>query len=155
AIYAYDRTTSSYQIVDPSEPLEGGQGYWAFLDAAAAVTLPDGANTPLSVSTGAGTWLAIGNPSGAEAALVTGADAVYVFAAFGGQYVATMMLTPGQGAWALSLHGGTIPIAPGQTAPAPTPSPTPAVQQAPAQAPYTAPPVNTAPNPSTPQYRPP
>jgi len=158
AIYELSADGSSYEAVDPGQPLDGGEGYWAYFATDTTVNIPDGSNAPVSVTAPAGQWQLVGDPSGTQPATVTGADAVYTYDPVAGQYVATTRLLPGQGAWAISLRGGTITIAPGQTMPAAmaTPSPAPMATQPPAA---TRPPATATPSPVmtpyTPGYMPP
>jgi plastocyanin len=129
--FAFDPAANTYRALDTGAQTQAGQGYWVLSDNGGNLTLAAGSNTPVTVTAGAGMWQLIGDPSGTQAALVTGADAVWTYDAGSGQYQRATMLQPGQGAWAMSLAGGTITIAPGGQAPTPTPSPTPRPQPTP------------------------
>jgi hypothetical protein len=138
AVYAFDPQTNSYRALGPGEGTQAGQGYWAFFNSDAMMNLGGGSNGAVSLDAAAGAWQLIGDPSDMLPALVTGADAVFTYDAGSGAYVATTMLQPGQGAWAMVLRGGKITITPGGTA-ALTPTPTPAPQRTPQPTPYVAP----------------
>lgn len=88
-----------------------GFGYWAFFSGPTSAALGAGAGTAYSVRAPAGQYIMIGDPSGTVPAQVSGADAVYVYDAAAG-YQQTARLNPGQGAFAISLRGGTITVTP-------------------------------------------
>jgi plastocyanin len=147
AIYALSADGSGYEAVDPGRPLDGGKGYWAYFTADTTANIPDGSNAPISLTAPAGQWLLVGDPSGTSPAMVTGADAVYTYDPVAGQYTATTRLLPGQGAWAISLRGGTITITPGQPMPTATATPAPALMA-------TQPPATVMPSPTMTPYNP-
>jgi plastocyanin len=136
AAFGFDPQANSYHSLGPNDQPIAGQGYWLYFAGDQSVTLGAGSNAPVTINAAPGTWNLIGNPSGTQAALVTGAGAVFTFDQSAG-YVAATMLQPGQGAWAFSGAGGPITIAPGATAPSPT--------RAPTQAPVTTPQATVAP----------
>jgi len=137
--FAFDSAANSYHQLSAGEATRGGQGYWLLSDSGGSMPLAAGSNAPVSVTAAPGAWQLIGDPSGTQAALVTGADAVWTFNASTGQYEPATMLQPGQGAWAISQAGGRITITPGGRAatpapassPAPTPTPQPTQQPQP------------------------
>lgn len=136
--FAFDPTANGYHQLNAGEPTQGGQGYWLLSDSGGSVPLAAGSNAPVTISAAAGAWQLIGDPSGTEAALVTGADAVWTYNTGSGQYERATMLQPGQGAWAISQAGGRITVAPGGQAATPIPSPTPSPTPQPTQQPQPA-----------------
>ncbi len=148
--FAFDPQANMYHQLDAGEQTQAGQGYWLLSDNGGSMPLAAGSNTPATFMAAAGAWQIIGNPSGTQAALVTGADALWTYDAAGGQYQKATMLQPGQGAWALSQAGGRITITPGGQTATPTPSPTPQPQIQPVRTVQPAQPVQPAPTPYIP-----
>jgi|GEM_PF-2686228 len=121
--YAWDATHQAYSLVPAGQPLKGGVGYWAFFTSATPVALAAGGATTtaagqtittvaavsIAVAAPPGAWVMVGNP-GTGVAHVSGADAVYIWDARAGQYLASSTLQPGQGAWAIAYAGGTITV---------------------------------------------
>ncbi len=126
--YTFDPTANSYHQLSAGEATQAGQGYWLLSDAGGSMPLAAGSNAPVTITAAPGAWQLIGNPSGTQAALVTGADAVWTYNASSGQYQPATTLQPGQGAWAIAQAGGRITITPGGQAATPTPSPSPTPQ---------------------------
>ena len=106
-----------YEAVQPDAGTQAGLGYWAYFPASATVNVAQGSNSAYSVDAPAGQFIMVGGPSGTEAATVSGADSVYTYTPATG-YVAGTSLAPGQGAWAVSLAGGTITVTPQSGTPA-------------------------------------
>jgi hypothetical protein len=108
-IYRYRPDDSSYIAEPPNTPLETGVGYWAYFPA--SLTGPTIVDSPrsLTLPLPAGEYVLIGNPI---PALVTarGADALYVYDPETDRYTNSLMLHPGQGAWAYSALGGVITL---------------------------------------------
>lgn len=158
ATFGFDAQANSYRTLGPNDQPVAGQGYWLFFAADQTVTLGAGSNGAVTIAAAPGTWNLIGDPSGMQAALVSGADAVFTYDQ-ATSYTAATMLQPGQGAWAFSRAGGPITVAPGATAsaaasPTPSPTPVPATTPAPVMAPQATPmPVRT-PVPSNPMPNP-
>lgn len=145
--FAFDPTANTYHQLSAGEQTQGGQGYWLLSDNGGSMPLAAGSDAPVTFMATPGTWQLIGDPSGTQAALVTGADAVWTYNASTGQYEPATMLQPGQGAWAISRAGGKITITPGGQAatPTPTPSPTPRPTQQPQAQPVQTPQPATTP----------
>lgn len=89
-----------------------GFGYWAYFTSPTQVTLGAGSGSAYSVNAPASQYIMVGDPSGTQPATVSGADAVYTFDPVANTYVAATTLNPGQGAWVISLNGGTITVTP-------------------------------------------
>lgn len=121
--YAWDAAQQAYNPMPAGQPLEGGVGYWAFFTSVTPVALAAGgaattatgatittvAAASVAVTAPPGAWVMVGNP-GTAVAHVSGADAVFIWDARAGQYLASTTLQPGQGAWAISFAGGTITV---------------------------------------------
>lgn len=100
---------------------EAGSGYWAYFSQATTLTIAAAAARPnpgesmgtasrFRIEPPAGRWVMIGNPY-SGAVTVTGADVVDVYDPMQG-YQETMVLRPGQGAFAYSATGLEISICP-------------------------------------------
>jgi hypothetical protein len=109
---AWDPANARYSAVAAGTPLEGGQGYWAYFTTSTSVPLSTPQILPARREAPAGAWVMVGNPSPATPASVGGADAVFAWNPAAGAYETTARLQPGQGAWAISLRGGTITVSP-------------------------------------------
>ncbi|MHB8575918.1 MAG: hypothetical protein ACYDCQ_11380 [Dehalococcoidia bacterium] len=106
ALYTFQAGDTSYETLNGSTALVGGNGYWVHIDGLVSVQLP-GPNPPtFSRSLPAGQYVLIGNPLD-SLALVSGADTVYIYDPAAG-YESATVLQPGQGAWAYSAAGGTL-----------------------------------------------
>ena len=154
AIDDFDPVANTFRTLGSGEQPQAGHGYWAFFNAASSTMLAAGSNQPVSITDANGSWILIGNPSGTQPALVTGASAVFSYDSVQGKYNATMLLAPGDGAWAMAPAGGVITIAPGATAPTPTPSPTPSPMPVSTPAPIQQPRPAITPAPANPQPNP-
>lgn len=108
-LYTFQAGNISYQTLPNGSSLTAGQGYWAFFPDTTISSIPFVGPQLITVTLPAGQWVMVGNP-GSTAATVSGADAVYAYAT-GPGYQATATLQPGQGAWAISVNGGTVTIA--------------------------------------------
>lgn len=108
-LYTFPPGATEYTVVPNSSALASGRGYWAFFNAATTVTLTGTPGGSASFNAPASAWFQIGNP-GIRPATVSGADSVVTYDPVAGAYVATTTLQPGQGAWAISLAGGTITV---------------------------------------------
>jgi hypothetical protein len=108
-LYTFQAGDTVYEIIPSGSALTQPQGYWAFFNAAVAGTVPLSGPQTLTVALPPSQWVMIGNP-GNSPATVTGADVVYTYTVTSG-YQATTTLQPGQGAWAISVAGGTATIA--------------------------------------------
>jgi hypothetical protein len=108
--YTYQAGDSDYETLAPGQPLQVGEGYWAyFLSPATGSLSASGAQT-FSVFLPAGQWVMVGNP-GSTTANVSGSDGLLVFDPTGNTYVPATTLAPGQGGWALSLSGAAVTVA--------------------------------------------
>lgn len=115
---------SGYEAIAPADALPG-VGYWAYFahdthgivpphgpcerlmpspsDPGLEICVPAFPPIPLP----AGQWMMVGNPYTSPVA-VLGADAVEVYDPTSGDYYATTVLTPGEGAFAYSTGGGEL-----------------------------------------------
>jgi hypothetical protein len=99
---------TGYESVPAGTPLVAGLGYWVFAPSRSAVPLSAGASTA-NITAPAGQFIMVGNPSGILPATVTGADILVGFDPSRGYFqITNNMLSPGQGAFALSVAGGRI-----------------------------------------------
>jgi hypothetical protein len=107
-MYTYQAGDTAYETIGNGTPLTQPQGYWAYMGAATG-SIPLSGPQSLTVALPPAQWVMIGNP-GNTPANVSGADVVYTYSATSG-YQPTTTLQPGQGAWAISVNGGTLTIA--------------------------------------------
>ena len=121
-LYTLQPGDSDYEVSASDQGTQDGYGYWVNFGfgSQSSLNLGTGTTQPYEVDAPAGQWVAIGDPSGAQPAQVSGADMVFVFSPSTG-YHSTTLLYPGQGALAYSSAGATIIIAPlaGQASTAP------------------------------------
>ena len=107
-LYALGPDDDGYDVLPAGTPATAGAGYWAYFPEGRTLDLADG-ESYVAIGAPPGKWLLIGNPSGGRTLPVVGADAVFTFdPLLGSRY--TGQLLPGQGAWAISLAGGTIAV---------------------------------------------
>jgi hypothetical protein len=109
-MYTFQAGDSAYEIVNPGVPLVPGRGYWAFFPTSGTITLPLIPPQPQTVPMPPLSWIMVGNPSSSPMRLL-GADVAYTYNPVSSYQPATV-LDPGQGAWVLSLGGGTLTITP-------------------------------------------
>jgi hypothetical protein len=107
-IYTMQAGDTDYESIDPTQGTVSGIGYWAYFTSSTSVTLDTG-NTFYATLAPAGSYIMVGNPSGVDSAVVSGADAVFTYDPVNG-YNQTPILNPGQGAWVLSNAGGPITV---------------------------------------------
>lgn len=110
-LYTYQAGDTIYETIGAGGPFNQPNGYWAYYGASGGEMIPLSGPQTLTVNLPALQWVMIGNP-GNSPATVTGADVVYTYSASGG-YQQTTSLLPGQGAWVISISGGTATIANG------------------------------------------
>jgi len=110
SIYSLDAGDSGYVAGPSNAPVAGGKGYWVYFATDTQVTMNGAGASTVRLTAPAGRYILIGNPSGTQAATVSGADQVLSYDAAVGQYVETTTLAVGQGALAFSNQGGTITI---------------------------------------------
>lgn len=110
---------SDYETIPPTQGTLPGYGYWAYFDNDTTVTLGSGTVDEYDVTLSAGQWVMVGDPSGTQAATISGADQVYTYDPVNG-FASNSTLQPGQGAWVFSANGGTVAVTPnsGGVAPA-------------------------------------
>lgn len=115
-IYTLQARDTSYRVVPVTASglcsncliTDGGVGYWVYLSSPVTVRfLPRGLQET-SIPLPPGQFVMIGNP-GQVPVTVSGADAVYTYDPVNG-YRTASVLQPGQGAWALSVDGGTASL---------------------------------------------
>jgi hypothetical protein len=112
-LYTFQAGDTAYEVVPTGTALTAPRGYWAYFNAPGTMTLPVVSLQTQTVTLPASQWVMIGNP-GNTPATVTGADTVYSYnpaITTGSPYTATTTLLPGQGAWAISISGGTATVA--------------------------------------------
>jgi hypothetical protein len=107
-LYTYQAGDSMYETIPAGTQLASGEGYWAYFSSGTTATIPTSAPQSQAITLPPGQWVMISN-SGSSNATVTGADVVYTYD--GTQYQTTTSLAPGQGAWAISMAGGTATVA--------------------------------------------
>lgn len=107
-LYALGPEDDDYVVLPAGTPSVAGAGYWAYFPTGRTLALAAG-DDYRAIAVPAQKWVLIGNPSGALTLPVIGADAVFTFdPLLGSRY--TGQLLPGQGAWAISLAGGTMSL---------------------------------------------
>jgi hypothetical protein len=111
-LYTWAPTDTDYETIDPSSGTSFGYGYWAYFTSSTQITLGSGQNNFFAVIAPAATYFMVGDPSGTESAIVTGADVVYTYDPVAGQYGTSDIILPGQGAWVYSTNGGPITVTP-------------------------------------------
>lgn len=112
SLYTLQPGDTDYEAVPVGTPLRSGWGYWAYFPAGGSLQTVAGSGS-YSVTLKAGAWTMIGDPSGAGAATVSGAQTLLTYTTAGGYQSATS-IAPGQGAWVTG--NGAISV---QTPPAP------------------------------------
>jgi hypothetical protein len=124
-LYALGPGDLGFVTLPPQGPIAGGRGYWAYFPADSTVTLAGTGTSTAQVPAPAGQYILIGNPSGTQSAIVSGADDVEVWDPVAAIFQASTTLGVGQGGWAMSRAGGAITITgtgPALSAPAPAPA---------------------------------
>lgn len=111
AAYTLQPGDTDYEPIGASQGSSTGFGYWAYFAGSLSELLGTGSGSPYSVTTPAGQYIMLGDPSGASSATVSGADVVYAYEPTNGYQPATTLL-PGQSAWAMVANGGTITVTP-------------------------------------------
>lgn len=101
---------TTYEALQGIGPAQAGVGYWAYFAADSLVTPPADGPPASTIAAPAGRFVMIGNPSASRTVTVVGADLIYTYDPLTGQYRRTTTLAPGQGAWAVSLAGGTLTL---------------------------------------------
>lgn len=109
-LYTFQAGDSNYRSSQNTQGVDAGEGYWVYFNAPRPVALSGAGTTSASIPAPAGQWVLIGNPSAAASAQVSGAAFVLTYDPSSGNYSESQVLAPGQGAWALSLDGGTITL---------------------------------------------
>lgn len=92
-----------------SERLSGGDALWVYYPAETTVKLLPASFPSQPLTTYPGTYNLVGNPFTAPA-VISGADAVYIYDATTGQYVQSTTIPAGQGAQVYSATGAAITI---------------------------------------------
>ena len=111
-LYTFQAGNTAYQVVPNTSGIVNGQGYWCFLNAPTTLSLNGQGTTSASITAPASQWVMVGNPSATQTLTVRGADSVVTWNPGTGAYVQASVIVPGQGAWAISLNGGTITVSP-------------------------------------------
>jgi hypothetical protein len=107
-VYTYQIGDAGYETIPAGTPLVPGLGYWVMATTQSAVPLGAGASTA-TILAPAGQMVMVGDPSGILPAVVTGADLLLTYNPMSGYHQVTDgILSPGQGAFALSAAGGQI-----------------------------------------------
>jgi len=122
-LYTMQPGDTEYETIQPGQGTQSGFGYWAYFSSSGQITLDAGTSNVYSVIAPSGQYIMVGNPSGTQTALVTGADVVYTYdpTNSANPYNASPLLQPGQGAWVYSASGGPIVVQPGNAS-APPPA---------------------------------
>jgi len=111
-LYTFQAGDTNYETVPNTQGIVGGRGYWAYFTTTTTVTLSGTSSSTGSVYAPPGQYVMIGNPSATQTLTIRGADAAFAWDPAGNQYVPVTTLQPGQGAWVISLNGGTITVGP-------------------------------------------
>jgi PKD repeat protein len=109
-LYTFQAGDTAYQSVPSGTALRAGFGYWAYFATGGTITLPTTSPQVLNTQLPRGQYIMIANPGNTGAA-VSGADSVVIFDPASNSYLPATSLAPGQGAWAISVGGGTVSIA--------------------------------------------
>lgn len=110
ALFTYQAPDTAYESLPPATVFNGGIGAWAYFSSPATISLPQAPTAlPILITLPAGHFVMVGNP-GCTTATVSGADEVVTFSPSTNGYTSTTTLSPGQGAWAVSVKGGTLTI---------------------------------------------
>jgi PKD repeat protein len=118
-LYTFPAGATAYQSIPNTQPITGGNGYWAYFTAATIVSFTADPTAPVTISAPANQYIMVGNPSVTRQATVTGADVVYVYDPVAGAYSNSTTLPPGVGAWALRSTAGSVTVTPSTTATTP------------------------------------
>jgi len=110
-LYTLDPASGQYVAYPADTGVHAGVGYFAYFSGLIAVRMGPDQHQPVSEPLAAGAWTLVGNPSAFSAAVVSGADVVYVYDQQGG-YLEESSLPPGAGAIVYSAAGGTAVIQP-------------------------------------------
>ncbi len=121
-LYTWQPGDTDYETIDPANGTSYGFGYWAYFSASTQVTLGSGKTDFFALLAPAGQYVMLGDPSGTEAAVITGADIAYIYDPVAGQYGAGDIITPGQGAWVYSANGGPVTVTPMPSVAVPPPA---------------------------------
>ena len=111
-LYTMQPGDTDYETIPVSQGTVSGFGYWAYFGASTQITLDAGSANLYSVLAPPNQYIMVGNPSGTQSSVVTGANVVYTYDPTNG-YVQSPVLPPGQGAWVLSTDGGPVMVQPG------------------------------------------
>jgi hypothetical protein len=110
-LYTFQANDTNYETIPNTQPIVGGQGYWAYFNSPISGTLAGTSAATSTTNVPAGQFVMIGNPSATQTLTVSGADAVDTFDPVANQYVTTSTtLRPGQGAWVFSFNGGAVTL---------------------------------------------
>ena len=111
-LYTFQATDSSYEMISSTVIGASTEGFWAYFNSPATVSLATVSGGSTSVSLPVNHYIMAGNPFD-RAAIISAAGAtidtynsVTGYATFTG----TATLAPGQGAWVISSAGGTLTI---------------------------------------------
>ncbi len=109
-LYEWDPLTESYELVPAGQPVEAGQGYWAYFAQPTTVNLLGAGHRSVAVEAPALQWVQVANPSPDGSAVVIGAEVLYVLDPATNSFVEATSLAPGQGGLAMSTTNGYITI---------------------------------------------
>ena len=109
-LYTFQAGDINYESLPSSSGITGGRGYWAYFFSPTVVSMNGSGTTTATIAAPANQWIMAGNPSSTTSVTVRGADAVDTWN--GTAYTQGTVLGPGQGAWVISLNGGTITLGP-------------------------------------------
>jgi hypothetical protein len=108
-LYTWGSGATAYGTQPSGSALSSGAGAWAYFDAGTSTTIGLANPGSITVQLPAGQFVMIGNP-GDTMASVSGADSVLVYNSSTGKYNQSTQLAAGQGAWAISMNGGTATL---------------------------------------------
>jgi PKD repeat protein len=111
-LYSAQSGETQYESIPASTAAGAGRGYWALFNAPTTVTLAGSNVNTASVTASAGQWVMLGNPSATQTLTIHNADLAITYDPVAAGYVVISTLKPGQGAFVISLDGGTITVGP-------------------------------------------
>jgi hypothetical protein len=112
SLFTFQANDTTYQVITPTTPVQGGFGYWAYFTQQSTVTLSGVSADTRTISAPPGQYIMIGNPSANSAVTIRGADTAVSWDAQTSTWKPVSSLAPGAGAWVLVLNGGTVTLSP-------------------------------------------
>jgi PKD repeat protein len=111
-LYTIQPNDTTYQVLSPQTPVQGGVGYWAYFSQASTVTLSGTSADSKQITAPAGQYIMVGNPSATAAVTIKGADSAVSWDPQANNWKNVSSLAPGAGAWVVVNNGGTVTLSP-------------------------------------------